>query len=77
MKKSNAVKAFQNSYASLYFGHADYWSAQFMWAVWIDQMIRDGQLQESAADWETPFPYGKDLKPTPRMVNELGAYYCV
>ena len=64
MQYREAVKIFKESYRDLYDEQVDYWTAQECWANFTDILCKDGTITEKQwNNWETPFPYGKHLKP--------------
>jgi len=74
MTKKDAIKRFEIMYIDLYIKEVDYWTAQLTWSDYIDGLNRDGLITDKQRDtWETPFPYGKHLKPNKRQL-ELKVY---
>ena len=60
MRYENAVKDFKEYY--LQTGEYDYWTAQLMWADYVDSLCKDGQITQRQFDnWSTPFEYGKHV----------------
>lgn len=65
MTYDQAVKEFKHIAINLYLKNVDYWTAQEAWAAYVDGLCKDGQITQKQYDtWETPFPYGKHLKPS-------------
>ena len=70
MTKAEAVRDFKSTYSSLYINKADYWTAQFAWSCYTDYLCKGGKItNQQFATWSTPFPYGKPLKPTRKMLE--------
>lgn len=64
MTYRDAVREFKEAYRDLYDNAVDYWTAQQAWAMFTDGLCKDGIITEKQwNNWETPFPYGKHLKP--------------
>lgn len=60
-----AKKEFETIYLSLYLKKVDYWTAHEAWAAYVDGLCKNGEITQKQFDtWETPFPYGKHLKPS-------------
>lgn len=73
MTKEQAVKEFKLSHISLYINRVDYWTAQEEWSFYTDSLCKNGIItQKQWNTWTTPFPYGKPLRPTRKMLE-----YCV
>ena len=69
MKYLEAKRDFEIIYIHLYLNKVDYWKAQEAWASFIDGLCKDGKITQKQYDtWQTPFPYGKDLKPSYRQL---------
>ena len=69
MTYDQAVKEFKYSHLNLYINKADYWTAQQAWAMFIDDLCKSERITQKQFDkWETPFPYGKPLKPSSRQL---------
>lgn len=65
MRYEIAVRDFKTIYMNLYLNKVDYWTAQEAWARYIDGLCKNGEITQKQYDtWETPFPYGKNLKPS-------------
>ena len=63
MTYREAVKIFRETYSDLYEEGVDYWTAQECWANFTDILCKDGTITgKQYMNWETPFPYGKNLK---------------
>lgn len=74
MTKKDAIKQFEEMYIDLYINEVDYWAAQRVWSDFIDNLNRNGEITDKQRDtWETPFSYGKHLKPNKRQL-ELKVY---
>ena len=70
MNKVRAVEEFQRLYKNLYISHADYWRGQEAWAEYTDHLCESGLITQRQYDrWATPFPEGKPLRPTRRMLE--------
>lgn len=68
MTYNSAVREFEHSNRNLYFERVDYWTAQYAWSIFADNLCKVGVITQKQYDtWETPFPYGKRLKPKPYM----------
>lgn len=71
MTKKQAVKEFKSLYIELYINHADYWTAQLAWSIYVDDLCKSGTITQRQYDtWTTPFPYGKHLSPTKAMLEK-------
>ena len=69
MRYEVAVKEFKCIYLHLYIKKVDYWQAQLAWTEYVDGLCRRGEITEKQYNtWETPFPYGKPLKPSYRQL---------
>lgn len=65
MTKAEAVKEFKNICDDLYIKRVDYWTAQLAWSNYVDCLNRNGDITDRQRNtWSTPFPYGKNLKPS-------------
>ena len=43
-------------------GVYDYWTIQFMWATYVDDLCKRGKISQRQYDeWETPFEEGKHV----------------
>lgn len=70
MTYKDAVRQFRNQFIDLWERQVDYWTAQEVWAGWVDYLCKDGQITQRQYDtWATPFTYGKHLKLTKRFSN--------
>jgi hypothetical protein len=70
MTKEQAVREFKEYYADLYIRKVDYWTAQQAWSEFIDNLCRCGRItMRQYETWDTPFRYGKSLKPTRAMLE--------
>lgn len=70
MRYDVAVKDFERIYIQYYMRHEDYWKAFEAWSAYIDGLCKDGQItQKQFETWQTPFPYGKKLKPNKRQLQ--------
>ena len=74
MNKAKAVNLFEQEYKDLYIKQVDYWTAQLAWTEFVDNLCRRGEISQYQFDhWETPFPYGKHLKPNKHQLEmEVG-----
>lgn len=67
-----AVREFERSHRNLYFDRVDYWTAQYAWSIFTDNLCKAGIITQHQYDtWLTPFPEGKPLKPKPYMTKEV------
>lgn len=65
MRYLEAKRDFEMIYLNLYLEKVDYWRAFEAWSTFIDGLCKEGRItQKQYETWETPFPYGKDLKPS-------------
>lgn len=65
MNKAQAVKEFKWQFHQLYIDKVDYWTAFEAWDNYTDTLCKNGTItQHQRNTWSTPFPYGKNLKPT-------------
>lgn len=65
MKYLEAKRDFERIYIHLYLKKVDYWTAFEAWSSFIDGLCKNGDITQKQYDtWQTPFPYGKNLKPT-------------
>ena len=65
MTYAQGVKRFKFEYIHLYINKVDYWKAEEAWAKYIDNLCKDGEITQNQYEtWQTPFPYGKNLKPS-------------
>lgn len=75
MRYLEAKRDFETIYMSFYLKRVDYWTAQEAWAAYVDELCKNGEITQKQYDtWETPFPYGKPLKPSRRqlyMANDI------
>lgn len=72
MTKAAAVKEFQSQYIGLYINKSDYWTAQLAWSEYTDHLCKSGLITQKQYDrWATPFPEGKPLRPTRRMLERV------
>ena len=68
--KEEAVREFKTFYAHLYINKVDYWEAQQQWSFFTDSLCREGRITlKQYQSWSTPFPEGKRLKPTRKMLE--------
>lgn len=69
MTYDQAVRDFKRIYLNLYIRKADYWEAQLAWSTYVDGLCKNGEITQKQYDnWQTPFPYGKPLKPSYRQL---------
>lgn len=65
MTYDQAVKRFKMYYIELFLNEVDYCTGQLAWATYVDELCKDGEITQKQYDtWATPFPYGKNLKPS-------------
>lgn len=70
MSYEDAVNNFERIYIQCYINHWDYWAAFEAWSSYIDGLYKDGQITLNQYEtWQTPFPYGKKLKPNKRQLQ--------
>lgn len=70
MKYENAVREFKTIYLHLYLKKVDYWTAEEAWAGYKDRLCKNGEITQKQYEiWQTPFPYGKNLKPNKRQLQ--------
>lgn len=70
MNKAKAVDEFQRLYKNLYLCCADYCAAQFAWSEYTDHLCKSGLITQKQYDrWAAPFPEGKQLRPTRKMLE--------
>lgn len=63
MTYRDAVREFKRSHRYLWEMGADYWTAQLEWAIYTDNLCKEGLITEKQWNtWQTPFTYGKPLK---------------
>ena len=70
MDYKSAVREFERSHRILYLSHVDYWTAQYAWSIFTDNLCKAGFItQKQYNTWKTPFPESKPLKPKPYMTK--------
>lgn len=72
MTKEQAVREFKQMFIGLWINNSDYWTAQLAWSSYVDDLCKSGQItQKQYQNWSTPFPYGKPLRPTKKMLEAV------
>ena len=69
MRYEIAVRDFETIYMNLYLNKVDYWIAQEAWERYKDELCKNEEITQKEYDtWKTPFPYGKNLKPSYKQI---------